>query len=63
MSFKVSFFDVGVAECLVVGEAVVAGDKWREGLVIGADDFLVRGKQQHLMGGHREVTFDEVAAV
>jgi hypothetical protein len=63
ISLKISWLDVGMAESFVMCETIVAGDKGGEGSVIGADNFLVSGEQQHLMGGHGEIALDEVATV
>jgi hypothetical protein len=63
ISIKISWLNVGAAEGLIVREPIVAGDKRGEGSVIGADNFLVGGEQQHLMGGHGEIALDEVATV
>lgn len=41
----------------------MAGHRRFEGLVVGADDFLVGGEQEHLMGGGWEVAFHEVLPV
>ena len=60
MGGKVSGFNVSLTKGLIVGEAVVAGDKRSEGLVIAADDFFVGGKQDHLVGGKRKIAFYQV---
>ncbi len=63
MGFKISGFNAGRAELFVVGEAIVTGHEGFQGLVVIADDLLVGGEEQDLVGSVREVALDQVLAV